>query len=283
MPHLFCFGLGYSATTLATKLLSKGWRVSGTCRTSAKCESLRHKGITAYIFDEGLPLQEVWDLASVTHIVHSIPPLEDGTDIVYASHLKDLQNLNNLEWFAYLSTTGVYGNHNGNWVDEKTPLSPPPGRSARRAAAEEMWIKSLLPAHIFRLSGIYGKGRSVIDDLKNGTAHRILKDGQVFSRINVEDIANILECSINKPNPGSIYNCADDEPAPQHQVVEYAAELLGVEPPPLEPFEKANLSPMARSFWESNRRVSNKLIKEELGVKLQYPDYRVGLEWCINT
>jgi len=276
MKHLFCFGLGYSALTLAKQLLSHGWRVSGTCRTSEKCERLRSIGITAYIFDNDLPLQEIWDLESVTHILHSIPPNEAG-DPVIINHLEDLKILPNLEWFGYLSTTGVYGNHNGAWVDEEIPITPPQGRNMRRAEAEEAWLASGLPVQIFRLSGIYGKGRSVIEELKAGKAHRVYKEGQVFSRIHVEDIAQIVLASINNPNPGRVYNCADDEPVPQTEVVEYAAGLLGVDPPPLVNFADAELSEMAKSFWANNRRINNARIKNELNVQLKYPTYREGL------
>ncbi len=283
MPHLFCFGLGYSALILAKQLLLEGWRVSGTCRTSDKCERLRAMGITAYIFDNDLPLQEVWDLGGVTHILHSAPPASSPQplDPVLHHHLADLKSLPNLEWFGYLSTTGVYGDHNGAWVSEETPVNPPHGRNQRRADAEEAWLDCGLPVHIFRLSGIYGKGRSAIDELKAGKAHRVHKEGQVFSRIHVEDIAGILRGSINKPNPWRVYNCADDEPAPQAQVVEYAAKLLGITPPPLVEFEQAELSEMAKSFWASNRRVSNERIKQELGVQLKYPTYREGLKSCL--
>lgn len=280
MKHLFCFGLGYSATNLAKQLVKEGWRVSGTCRTAEKCESLRSSGITAYIFDNEIPLQEIWDLQSVTHIIHSIPPSKAG-DSVITNHFTDIQNLRNLEWLGYLSTTGVYGNHRGGWVDEQTLIAPPQGRGVRRAEAERTWLGSDLPVHIFRLSGIYGKGRSAVDELRAGTAHRVYKEGQVFSRIHVEDIAQILRASISNPNVGSIYNCADDEPAPQADVVEYAAGLLGVKPPKLVPFEKADLSEMAYSFWMNNRRVRNDLIKNELGVQLKYPNYREGLRACL--
>lgn len=285
MKHLFCFGLGYSAITMAKQLLSEGWRVSGTCRTLEKCEELRKFGITAYIFDEDLPLQEIWDLSSVTHILHSIPPLknEAGGDPVLMHHLEDLKSITNLEWVGYLSTTGIYGNHDGAWVDEDTPASPPPGRSQNRLDAEKAWLASGLPVHIFRLSGIYGKGRSIIDDLKAGTAHRIFKEGQVFSRIHVEDIAKILKASIARPNPWRIYNCADDEPCAQNIVVEYAANLLGIEPPPLVPFEQAELSEMAKSFWANNRRVKNDRIKNELQVQLKFPGYKEGLKEIVDS
>jgi nucleoside-diphosphate-sugar epimerase len=277
MNHLFCFGLGFTATNFAKTMLAKGWRVSGTCRTSDKFAELKSLGITPYIFDNDLPLENVWDFSSVTHILHSIPPSESG-DIVLEYHLNDIKNMPDLQWLGYLSTTGVYGDHQGGWVDETTPAAPVNKRSFLRVEAENAWLATNLPVHIFRLSGIYGKGRSAFDAIKDGTARRINKEGQVFSRIHVEDISEILQCSIARPNPGSIYNCADDEPAPQAEIIEYAAKLLGVEPPSLVDFENADLSPMAKSFYGANRRVSNSKIKDELGVVLKYPDYRVGLE-----
>jgi nucleoside-diphosphate-sugar epimerase len=276
LAHLFCFGLGYSATYFAEQLLQDGWRVSGTCRTTEKFPALKTMGVTPYIFDEFLPLENIWDLDSVTHILHSIPPNADG-DIVLKHHLEDLKKLPNLRWVGYLSTTGVYGDHDGGWVDEETDTNPPNERSKWRVEAENAWLESGLPVHIFRLSGIYGPGRSSFDALKDGTARRINKPGQVFSRIHVEDIAQILQNSINNADPGSIYNCADDQPAPQADVVEYAAKLMEVQPPELVDFEKAELSEMARSFYASNRRVFNKKIKDELGVKLKYKDYKEGL------
>lgn len=277
--HLFCFGLGYSATTLAQELLQEGWRVSGTCRTLEKCETFRPHGIITHIFDTDLPLQNVWDLDTVTHVLISTPPTESG-DPVLLQHREDLKNLPNLQWVGYLSTTGVYGDHQGNWVDETTPITPPDARTQRRADAEQAWLDSGLPVNIFRLSGIYGPGekRNALDSLKRGEARCIDKPGQVFSRIHVEDIAAILRASIENGHTGEIYNCADNEPAPQAEVVTYAAKLLAVSPPPLIAFDQADLSPMAQSFYQSNRRVSNQKIKEQLGVSLSYPSYREGLE-----
>ncbi len=274
--HLFCFGFGYTASFLAKILLADGWRVSGTCRTSEKCESLRPMGITGHIFDDGLPLTNIWDLDSVTHILISIPPGKDG-DIILQNHLDDLLALKNLKWVGYLSTTGVYGDHDGAWVDEATPVKPYNDRTLWRVESEKKWLATGLPVHVFRLSGIYGPGRSAIESLQEGTARRIDKAGQVFSRIHVEDICQTLIASINKPDPFSIYNVADDEPCPQADVIEYAANLIGVPVPPLVKFEEADLSPMARSFYAANRRVSNRKIKEKLGMELRYPDYRLGI------
>ncbi|MCD6034909.1 MAG: NAD(P)-dependent oxidoreductase [Rickettsiales bacterium] len=287
--HLFCFGLGYSALTLARTLLEEGMEVSGTARSEEKCRALAHEGICSYVFPmpsilppgQSIPMEQLHlsdSLELATHLLISIPPDEERGDIVLWHYEKYLKHMHHLEWVGYLSTTGVYGDHQGAWVTETTPVNPPDGRLKRRVEAEQAWLATGLPVHIFRLSGIYGPGRSIIDQLQAGTAHRIDKPGQVFSRIHVEDIARILLASMDAPQPGSIYNCADDCPEAQATVVEYAASLLGINPPPLVPFEEAELSPMARSFYANNRRVSNKKIKEELGVKLKYPDYKAGLK-----
>lgn len=274
--HILFFGLGFTAKHLALHLLKQGWRVSGTSRTSKDFDYFRAIGITPHIFDEGLPIDTMWDMDSVTHIITSVPPSENG-DPVLDYHLQDIQNISNLQWVGYLSTTGVYGDYKGDWVDESSDLRANNERSIRRVAAEQDWLNSKLPVHIFRLSGIYGEGRSVIDSIKQGTAKRINKEDQVFSRIHVEDICQILLASIEKPNPMSIYNCADDFPCPQARIVEYAAKLLEIEPPKLVDFDDADLSPMARSFYSSCRRVSNDKIKQELNVNFKYPTYKAGI------
>lgn len=274
-PHLFCFGLGYSALALVDSLLAKGWRVSGTSRSMEKCEHLQTKGITAYLFDDNMPLlHPEEDLQDVTHILISIPPGEEG-DVVLKEH-GDFLKSHLTKWVGYLSTTGVYGDHQGSWVDETTATNPSNERSKRRTLAEQQWQQTGLPVHIFRLAGIYGKGRNIFSDIRSGKAKRIEKAGQVFCRIHVEDIVQILEHSIAKPNPGAIYNCADDEPEAQERIVAYASELLGVETPPLIPFEEAELTPMAESFYHDCKRVRNDKIKSELGVDLVYPNYREG-------
>ena len=219
-------------------------------------------------------------LAPVTHILVSIPPDEAG-DPVADLHGAELADLPNLRWLGYLSTTGVYGDTGGVRVDEATPVTPGTERAARRVAAERSWLDLSsargLPAHVFRLPGIYGPGCSAIDQLRAGAARRVDKPGHVFSRIHVDDIAATLQASMAAPDPGQIYNVADDEPAPQAEVVAYAAALLGVEPPPLVPVDDESLSPMARSFYAECRRVSNVKIKSRLGVTLRYPSYREGL------
>jgi nucleoside-diphosphate-sugar epimerase len=276
-PHLFCFGLGYVALRLADRLLDDGWRVSGTCRSDEKCLALQEKGITAYLFDQDLPLlYPEHALSGVTHVLHSAPPHAGGDD-VFTQHAEDLRRAGTVEWLGYLSTTGVYGDAQGAWVDEDSPLDPVDERGRRRAEAERLWLASGLPAHVFRLSGIYGPGRSSADGLRNGTARRIVKEGQVFSRIHVDDIVSILRASIARPTPGEIFNCADDLPAPSAETVEYAANLLGLPLPPAVPSDDPSLSDMARSFYRSCRRVSGRKARERLGVTLRYPTYKEGL------
>ncbi len=209
------------------------------------------------------------ELAKATHVLHSIPP-DAGGDLVISYQMPDAS------WVGYLSTTGVYGNTDGGWVDENSPANPNNERSKWRVEAEKQWLD--LGAQVFRLSGIYGPGRSAIDDLKNGTARRVLKPNQFFSRVHVEDIAHVLAASVAKPAPGEIYNCADDYPCSAAEVVEFAAKLTGLTPPPLVPFEDAEMSEMARSFYLSSRRVRNDKIKQNLGVRLKYPTYREGLK-----
>jgi nucleoside-diphosphate-sugar epimerase len=181
------------------------------------------------------------------------------------------------EWVGYLSTTAVYGHHNGDWVDERTALTPTTARGAARVRAEAEWAALGLPLHIFRLAGIYGPGRGPFEKVRDGTARRILKPGQVFSRIHVEDIASVLEASLARPNPGAIYNVCDDDPASPEDVLSLAAHLLGLPEPPMVPYEDAEMTPMARSFYAENKRVRNDRIKRDLGVNLRFPTYREGL------
>ena len=210
----------------------------------------------------------------------SVPPDAAG-DPVLTMHGHDIGATSGLSWLGYLSTTGVYGNRGGGWVDETTPLLPTGERGRRRVAAERGWLNLWrdcgVPVHIFRLAAIYGPGRSVFDALRAGTAKRIDKPGQVFSRIHVKDLVSVLTASMARQRPGAVYNVCDDDPAPPAAVVAYAAELLGIEPPRLVALDAAGLSPMALSFYDDNKRVANRLIKTELGVALRYPDYRTGL------
>ena len=274
---LLIFGLGYSARVLGQRLLRQGWTVRGTTRSPAKADALRQEGFAMQLFGRDAPLPDVAGaLNGVTHVLQSIAPDEHG-DPVFDAHRDDLSAANTLRWLGYLGTTAVYGDRDGAWVDETAELRPVQPRAVRRAAAEGAWLGSGLPAHVFRLAGIYGPGRSVVDDLREGTGRRIVKPGQVFSRIHVEDIATVLEASMARPRPGRVYNVCDDEPAPSQDVTACAAELLGIAPPPETPFETAELSPMARSFYADNRRVRNERIKDELGVRLAFPTYREGL------
>lgn len=286
--RLFCFGCGYSARVFAARFRAGGGSVAGTCRTADKAAGLAASGIVPFLFGDGLPLEDPAEaLSGTTHLLISTPPGEKG-DPVLAAHAEDLRRLApRIEWAGYLSTTGVYGDRQGGWVNETTPLDPAVARSDRRVKAEAAWTKfaasSGLPLHIFRLAGIYGPGRNQLLSVLDGTARRIVKEGQIFSRIHVDDIANVLEASIARPNPGAIYNVCDDEPAPASDVVAYAAELLGRTPPPEIPFEQADLSPMGRSFYMSSRRVSNRRIHEELGLALSFPTYREGLKSLLGT
>lgn len=294
---LLALGLGYSARALAKSWRSRGARVAGTMRDITRAEpALQRDGITLIPFDETAALDPITTaVADATHVLVSIPPREGAArhaaDLAASGSMRDLilQRLadriaesRNIVWLGYLSTTGVYGDRGGAWVDETSDLRPGNPRSAQRAAAEEEWLALWrdrgVPVHVFRLAGIYGPGRSAIDQLRAGTAKRIDKPGQIFSRIHVDDIAGVLEASIARPRPGSIYNVADDMPAPAHDVVAHAAALLGKTPPPLEPYDPQRLPPMAREFYSETRRVSNARLKRELGYSLTYPDYRTGLE-----
>ena len=277
--HLFCFGFGYSALALARCLVTSGWVVTGTCRSTEKAAALREAGFFVVLFDRDRPV-DLAVLDGVTHLLVSVPPDARG-DPVLDRHGADIAALPGLRWLGYLSTTGVYGDRGGGWVDETARLLPTGERGRRRVGAEQGWLglwnDSGVPVHIFRLAGIYGSGRSAFDAMRAGTAKRIDKPGQVFSRIHVEDLATVLVASIAQPRLGAVYNVCDDDPAPSQAVVAHAARLLGVPPPPLVPFEAAGLSPMARSFYDDNKRVSNRLIKTELGMRLRYPDFRAGL------
>ena len=277
-PQLFCFGLGYSATHLARHLIATGWRICGTCRTRDHQVELSRLGIEAHLFDRERPLGNLPELLSAaTHLLSSVPPDEIG-DPVLDLHRAEIDAAGaRLSWIGYLSTTGVYGDRNGGWVDEMTALTPSGERGRRRVDAEKGWLTLSQPAHVFRLAGIYGPGSSALDTVREGRAKRIVKPGQVFSRIHVSDIAQVLEASMARPHPGAAYNVCDDDPAPPSDIIAFAAALLNQPPPPEIPFEEADLSPMARSFYDDNKRVSNSRIKRELGVKLHYPSYRMGL------
>jgi nucleoside-diphosphate-sugar epimerase len=279
MPRLFCFGLGYTALALARRLMAERWAVAGTTRAADKQARLAAEGVQFHLFGRDRPLPDAAAaLAGATHLLTSIPPDEIG-DPVLDCHLGDLRRCATLRWVGYLGSTGVYGDRGGTWVSEADAVAPTMPRTRRRAAAEERWLQSGLPVHVFRLAGIYGPGpgRNPLEAVRAGSARRIVKPGQMFGRVHVDDIVEVLRASIARPASGAVYNVADDEPAPPQDVIAFACALLGVAPPPEVPYDEAELSPMARSFYADNRRVSNARIKRELGVRLRYPTYREGL------
>jgi nucleoside-diphosphate-sugar epimerase len=276
---LFCFGFGYSALRLAGKLKAQGWRIAGTARSAAKRAELEAQDYAVLPFDATESVQSA--LAASDHVLVSVPPVATGEPVLdlYCRLLQEARP--SIRWLGYLSTTAVYGDRGGGWVDETSAPAPTTTRGRLRLAAEEGWralhLDHGLPVHIFRLAGIYGPGRNQILALLSGTARRIVKPGQIFSRIHVDDIAGVLQASMSRPAPGRCYNVCDDEPAPPQDVVAYAAQLLGVPPPPEIPFAEAGLIGLSRSFYEEAKRVCNRRIKDELGYVLLYPTYREGL------
>ncbi len=271
---LLSIGHGYSAQALADRLLPQGWQIIGTTRSPQKAGELATRGIKALIWpDAPLPLEQA------THLLSSVAPRDGdpvldaiGEHLVGAAHLK---------WVGYLSTVGVYGDQRGGWVDEDTPPNAVSDRAIARVRAEAAWqdicARAGIRLHIFRLAGIYGPGRGPFEKLRSGRAQRIIKPDQYFSRIHYEDIGQALELAINSDIGTRIFNLCDDHPAPPQDVLEHAAKLLGLDPPPEVSFEQADLSPMARSFYADSKRVRNTRIKRELGLQLHYPDYQTGL------
>ncbi len=271
MNTLLSIGHGYSAQGLSRRLIPQGWRVIGTTRTAEKAARLAAMGVEPLIW----PGDIAQAVGQATHVLTSVAPDAGGDPVV-----RDLGAAivaAGPKWVGYLSTTAVYGHHNGDWVDEGTALTPTTARGAARVRAEREWAALGLPLHIFRLAGIYGPGRGPFEKVRDGTARRIFKPGQVFSRIHVEDIAAVLEASLARPNPGAVYNVCDDDPASPEDVLSLAAQLLGLPEPPMVDYEDAEMTPMARSFYAENKRVRNDRIKVDLGVRLQFPTYREGL------
>jgi nucleoside-diphosphate-sugar epimerase len=280
--NLFVFGLGYSATYFVKSCRDRFGDIAGTVTSQEKADAFVAEGIDARIFaPERTDRAIESDLHAADALLVSIPPDEKG-DPVLARFASTIASAPRLSWIGYLSTIGVYGDHRGGWVDETTPPNPLSERSQERLVAEEAWLdfgaRSSKAVHIFRISGIYGPGRNALKQLACGTARRIVKPGHVFNRIHVEDIAAVLMASVEHPRSGAIYNLADDEPAPASHVIAHAAHLAGVQPPPEVPFQEAGLGPMAASFYGESKRVSNRLIKEELGVRLRHPTFREGLK-----
>lgn len=283
-PKLLCFGMGYTAQHLARRLLAEGWQVLGSCRSEEKAEALQGMGISPVLFSPEHPLADSAALmAGATHLLSSIPPDKQG-DPVLAAHGAELATHGqSLTWIGYLSTVGVYGDQQGNWVDEQTPVKPGTDGTVRRVQAEQDWLALGqdigVPAHVFRLPGIYGPGpRNQLTALRAGRARRLVNPGQVFNRIHVEDLVNVVCASMARPGGSAVFNIADDEPAAADEVVCYAAELLSMAPPPEEPWEEADMSELGRRFYSECKRVRNDRIKQELGIQLCYPTYREGLK-----
>jgi nucleoside-diphosphate-sugar epimerase len=279
--NLFCFGLGYSAETLVRLNSERFTSISGTVRTLDKANRLRAMGVNAIVYSGGAagPLVAAALEGADSLLVSAAP--DDAGDPMLRQLRPELANAENLRTIVYLSTVGVYGDHGGAWVDETAPLHPTSERGKRRVMAEEAWAAfghmHGISVQIHRLAGIYGPGRNQLDDLRDGTARRIIKQGQIFNRVHVEDIAGAAMAGFLHPAVTGALNICDNEPCPPQDVVEYAADLLGVKPPPETPFAEASLSEMARSFYSESKRCSNRRLCEILGYQLHYPTYREGL------
>ncbi|MEX6633312.1 SDR family oxidoreductase [Hyphococcus lacteus] len=277
--RLFCIGFGYTANALSRMLIRHGWSVAGTTSKAEKASQMATCGVTAHLWHDNA-FDPSW-LDATSAILISAPPTKEGCPAFAAAGEAIANNAKTLHWIGYLSTNGVYGDHQGKWVEEQSELRAGSTRAKRRIYAEKLWtnhaVAHALPLKIFRLPGIYGPGRSAIDSVRAGTAKRIYKPNQVFSRMHVDDIAAALKADIDQPFSFDLFNLADNEPAPPQDVIEYACKLLEREPPPLIPLEQAALSEMAKSFYADNKRVSNRRMKDALGIKLQYPTYREGL------
>ena len=280
--HAFFFGLGFSSTAASMRMLTSGQYadIGGTVRTAEKAQLLKAKGLSAHVFDGTTPGTTLGpDLRKASHAIFSIAPGPDG-DPALLHHRADLDAAPDLQWLCYYSTVGVYGDFGGAWIDESAPLVPRNERSDRRVLAEQVWrdyaAERGVPLTILRLAGIYGPGRSTFDKLRDGTSRRVVKPGQVFNRIHVDDIGRVTALAAEARLAGT-FNLGDDVPAPPQEVIAHAAAMLGIEPPPEIPYETAAMTPMQRSFYADNKRVSNAAIKRALGIELLYPTYREGL------
>ena len=278
--HLLILGAGFSGKAIGDVFRQAGFTVSGTTRSAEKADALRARGIEPIVYDGGAPSDALAaDMAHATHVVQSIAPGKDGDPLFRAGMPALSRLMPRLEWAGYLSTVGVYGDHKGDWVDENTALNPVSARSVERVEAENHWLDhgrtTNLPVAVLRLAGIYGPGRNALRNVEEGTARRLIKKDQVFNRIRVEDIGgSALFLAENRL--GGVWNITDDEPGPPQDVVAEAARLMDLPIPPDIPFETAELSPMARSFYGENKRVSNAKLKAA-GFEFRFPNYRQSL------
>lgn len=270
--HLFCFGLGYVARSLAD-IVEDSYKISGTHTGKKSFEK------DEYLFDSNFDLKLLDD---VTHILLSIPPTDAG-DIIYLQLIDYLKGLKHLRWVGYLSSTSVYGDHNGDWVTEESRVDEINSLGRNRLIAEEQWLNSGLPVNVFRLAGIYGQNRSVFDSIKLNKAIRVLKDNHYFSRIYIKDLVNIIKLVMNNPKLGEIYNVADDMPSPQHEVVEFAYNLINQTPPQLIHFKDAILSDVMKNYYNSSKRVDNKKLKRDYNIRLEFPSYKDGLNDILKS
>ena len=284
MSTLLVFGYGYTACIIGQQLLAEGWRVIGTTRSKDKTIQMTAVGIKPVLWP-GTDISSA--LADATHILLSAAPSEGGDPVLHRLESEFRNSAAHCKWVGYLSTTAVYGDRDGGWVDETSDLTPATRRGQLRVDAERAWLKlgeeTGLPVHIFRLAGIYGPGRGPFAKVRAGTARRIIKKGQVFSRTHVEDIVQVLRASINRPSAGAIYNVCDNDPAPPQDVIAQAARMLNLPVPQCEDFETAEMTPMARSFYAESKRISNRKILDELGITLKYPDYHSGLKALLDA
>ncbi len=282
---LLCIGHGYTAAALSRRLLARGgWRIIGTTRSAEKLSKLKSVKVEPIIWP-GSDLADV--LGEASHLLVSIPPLDNGDPVLLSESDLLANAAGSLAWAGYLSTTAVYGDHKGGWVDESTSVRPSTRRGKLRVQAEREWRRLHeevgLPLHVFRLAGIYGPARGPLAQLERGRRTQVVKKGQVFNRVHVEDIARVLDASIAKPRVGSTYNVCDDLPAPSDKVLSYGAKLLGL--PSLKSMEidEASLSAMARSFYSESKRASNQLVKRELCTNLLYPTYMAGFAALLDN
>ncbi|MEM9263342.1 MAG: SDR family oxidoreductase [Pseudomonadota bacterium] len=276
--ELLIFGFGYSAQAVARRLTGADIKISATSRTPDRFDSMSAAGVRPVAYDDTKLVASILDEADAVLITAGTT--ETGCPIFadYGLMVKERCP----SWIGYLSSNGVYGDHNGAWVDETAPLNATSRRGLARIKAEKQWM-GVEQSVVFRLPGIYGPGRSAIDQVRAGRARRIIKPNQVFSRAHVDDIAAAVVASMNNPTAGSVFNVADDLPAPPQDVILFACDLLGMPPPPEEPIETADLSEMARSFYADNKRVRNDRMKSDLSVSLTYPTYREGLQAIYAT